>query len=78
MQDVLLAPLSLPAVFATRCLLLLLLLLLMAIGQTNKNGPMKADSLVSNVVGASSEKDHPWIVFTAGAMGAGKSHTINW
>lgn len=36
------------------------------------------DSLVSNVVGASSEKDHPWIVFTAGAMGAGKSHTINW
>ncbi|CAN0541055.1 unnamed protein product, partial [Ectocarpus sp. 12 AP-2014] len=36
------------------------------------------DSLVKNVVGASSRKEHPWIVFTAGAMGAGKSHTINW
>lgn len=37
-----------------------------------------SDSLVKNVVGASSSKEHPWIVFTAGAMGAGKSYTINW
>ncbi|CAM9528062.1 unnamed protein product [Choristocarpus tenellus] len=36
------------------------------------------DSLVRNVVGSSSRKDHPWIVFTAGAMGAGKSHVISW
>eukprot|EP00752_Nemacystus_decipiens_P007227 g6468.t1 len=36
------------------------------------------DSLVKDVVGASSRKEHPWIVFTAGAMGAGKSHTIQW
>eukprot|EP00903_Cladosiphon_okamuranus_P008902 g8521.t1 len=36
------------------------------------------DSLVRDVVGASSRKEHPWIVFTAGAMGAGKSHTIQW
>ncbi|CAM9995348.1 unnamed protein product [Pylaiella littoralis] len=36
------------------------------------------DALVKNVVGASSRKEHPWIVFTAGAMGAGKSYTIRW
>jgi Zeta toxin len=30
------------------------------------------------VVGAAVEKEGPWIVFTAGAMGAGKSHVIHW
>ncbi|CAM9804924.1 unnamed protein product [Ectocarpus fasciculatus] len=45
---------------------------------TRQRQLFQADSLVNNVVGASSRKEHPWIVFTAGAMGAGKSRTINW
>jgi len=36
------------------------------------------DRLITNVIGGGSVKEHPWIVFTAGAMGAGKGHTINW
>lgn len=36
------------------------------------------DVLIKNVVGAAVEKECPWIVFTAGAMGAGKSHVIQW
>ena len=36
------------------------------------------DVLVGNVVSSASPKEHPWLVFTAGAMGAGKSHTIRW
>ena len=37
------------------------------------------DSLVRRVVemGAPAQR-RPWIVFTAGAMGAGKSHTVDW
>ena len=36
------------------------------------------DTLIRNVVGAAVAKEGPWIVFTAGAMGAGKSHVIQW
>ena len=36
------------------------------------------DILVHNVIGAGIPRKRPWIVFTAGAMGAGKSHTISW
>lgn len=36
------------------------------------------DSLVNNVIEQASSHEHPWLVFTAGAMGAGKSHVMRW
>eukprot|EP01059_Diplonema_ambulator_P011222 TRINITY_DN2117_c0_g2_i1.p1 TRINITY_DN2117_c0_g2~~TRINITY_DN2117_c0_g2_i1.p1 ORF type:complete len:490 (+),score=98.76 TRINITY_DN2117_c0_g2_i1:679-2148(+) len=36
------------------------------------------DTAVSDVVFGGVPKDKPWLVFTAGAMGAGKSHVIRW
>jgi len=36
------------------------------------------DVLVRDVTHGGSPQEKPWIVFTAGAMGAGKSHVINW
>ena len=36
------------------------------------------DLLVGNVVGAGQPKENPWIVFSAGAMGAGKTFVVSW
>eukprot|EP00928_Gymnodinium_smaydae_P011941 TRINITY_DN14368_c0_g1_i2.p1 TRINITY_DN14368_c0_g1~~TRINITY_DN14368_c0_g1_i2.p1 ORF type:complete len:524 (-),score=114.61 TRINITY_DN14368_c0_g1_i2:142-1713(-) len=36
------------------------------------------DAFVQDIVGSSIHRDDPWIVFTAGAMGAGKSHAVQW
>lgn len=36
------------------------------------------DQLLKNVVSSGRRQQWPWIVFTAGAMGAGKSFTIRW
>lgn len=36
------------------------------------------DALVDAVVRQGALSEHPWIVFTAGPMGAGKSHTLEW
>ncbi len=36
------------------------------------------DKLISDVVQSAVSKDVPWIIFTAGAMGAGKSHVVQW
>eukprot|EP00992_Anisonema_acinus_P005541 TRINITY_DN18345_c0_g1_i1.p1 TRINITY_DN18345_c0_g1~~TRINITY_DN18345_c0_g1_i1.p1 ORF type:complete len:441 (+),score=71.15 TRINITY_DN18345_c0_g1_i1:62-1384(+) len=36
------------------------------------------DGLIQDVVGAGIAKLAPWIIFTAGAMGTGKSFTIHW
>ncbi len=36
------------------------------------------DKLISDIVQAAVPKDIPWIIFTAGAMGAGKSHVVQW
>eukprot|EP00976_Prorocentrum_cordatum_P083877 1185418-Prorocentrum_minimum.AAC.5 len=36
------------------------------------------DDLIRDVVSGGSAKKHPWIVFTAGAMGAGKGHVVKW
>eukprot|EP00611_Tribonema_gayanum_P022003 TRINITY_DN4342_c0_g1_i1.p1 TRINITY_DN4342_c0_g1~~TRINITY_DN4342_c0_g1_i1.p1 ORF type:complete len:489 (-),score=203.41 TRINITY_DN4342_c0_g1_i1:723-2189(-) len=47
-------------------------------GNYNRKRQQFQDTLIRNVVGAAVEKEGPWIVFTAGAMGAGKSHVINW
>ena len=35
------------------------------------------DQLLRNVLGAATVKDEPWIVFTAGAMGAGKGYVVD-
>ena len=36
------------------------------------------DLLVGNVVGAGERHECPWIVFSAGAMGAGKTYVVSW
>mmetsp|Transcript_17498 Transcript_17498/g.47935 ORF Transcript_17498/g.47935 Transcript_17498/m.47935 type:complete len:451 (+) Transcript_17498:174-1526(+) len=36
------------------------------------------DLLIQDVIGTGVRQDHPWIVFTAGAMGAGKSHAVHF
>ncbi len=36
------------------------------------------DKLISDVVKAAVSKPVPWIIFTAGSMGAGKSHVMQW
>ena len=36
------------------------------------------DRLVDDVLSHGESQDRPWIVFTAGAMGAGKSRTMSW
>ena len=36
------------------------------------------DSLIEEVLAVGAQEQHPWIVFTAGAMGAGKSRTMTW
>ncbi|EKX39091.1 hypothetical protein GUITHDRAFT_76626 [Guillardia theta CCMP2712] len=37
------------------------------------------DILIHDVIGGGTpNRQHPWIVYTAGAMGAGKSRTIHW
>mmetsp|Transcript_14177 Transcript_14177/g.30320 ORF Transcript_14177/g.30320 Transcript_14177/m.30320 type:complete len:515 (-) Transcript_14177:337-1881(-) len=36
------------------------------------------DDLIRDVVSGGSTKKHPWIVFTAGAMGAGKGYVVRW
>eukprot|EP00188_Purpureofilum_apyrenoidigerum_P002145 Plantae.Rhodophyta-Purpureofilum_apyrenoidigerum.ctg22950.p1 GENE.Plantae.Rhodophyta-Purpureofilum_apyrenoidigerum.ctg22950~~Plantae.Rhodophyta-Purpureofilum_apyrenoidigerum.ctg22950.p1 ORF type:complete len:520 (+),score=70.67 Plantae.Rhodophyta-Purpureofilum_apyrenoidigerum.ctg22950:131-1561(+) len=36
------------------------------------------DMLVQSVVRCGVQSEHPWIIFTAGPMGAGKSHTLQW
>uniref|UniRef100_A0A7S0G7Z0 Zeta toxin domain-containing protein n=1 Tax=Rhodosorus marinus TaxID=101924 RepID=A0A7S0G7Z0_9RHOD len=36
------------------------------------------DKLVKSVLQTGESVDHPWIIFTAGPMGAGKSHTLEW
>jgi glutaredoxin len=47
-------------------------------GNYTKERQIFQDVLLENVTGAGHRYDSPWIVFTAGAMGAGKSHTISW
>eukprot|EP01063_Lacrimia_lanifica_P026749 TRINITY_DN3657_c2_g1_i1.p1 TRINITY_DN3657_c2_g1~~TRINITY_DN3657_c2_g1_i1.p1 ORF type:complete len:672 (+),score=241.48 TRINITY_DN3657_c2_g1_i1:103-2118(+) len=36
------------------------------------------DVIIRDIIGGACAKEHPWLVFTAGAMGAGKSYTIRW
>jgi hypothetical protein len=36
------------------------------------------DQIILDAVSGGVVSDHPWIIFTAGAMGAGKGHTIKW
>ena len=36
------------------------------------------DELIRAVLEQGGAEDHPWVVFTAGAMGAGKSRTMSW
>ena len=36
------------------------------------------DELIAATCESATPEDRPWIVFTAGAMGAGKSHTMTW
>lgn len=36
------------------------------------------DQIIMDSVGGGVVSEHPWIIFTAGAMGAGKGHTIQW
>lgn len=36
------------------------------------------DRLLDAVVSAGEGQAHPWLIYTAGAMGAGKSHVMNW
>jgi hypothetical protein len=45
-------------------------------GNYTKKRQLYQDMLVKNVVGAAVGKKESWIVFTAGAMGAGKSHVV--
>jgi hypothetical protein len=47
-------------------------------GNYTRDRQIFQDVLLQNVTGAGHRYDSPWIVFTAGAMGAGKSHTISW
>jgi hypothetical protein len=47
-------------------------------GNYTKARQILQDQIIRNVIGAGVKHPSPWIVFTAGAMGAGKSHTINW
>jgi len=39
---------------------------------------MLQDQIIMDSVGGGLVSEHPWIIFTAGAMGAGKGHTIKW
>mmetsp|Transcript_30474 Transcript_30474/g.90304 ORF Transcript_30474/g.90304 Transcript_30474/m.90304 type:complete len:450 (-) Transcript_30474:110-1459(-) len=36
------------------------------------------DILLGDVIGCGTRKDYPWAIFTAGAMGAGKGHVMDW
>jgi hypothetical protein len=36
------------------------------------------DQIITDSVGGGVVLEHPWIIFTAGAMGAGKGHTVEW
>lgn len=36
------------------------------------------DILIGDVIGAGTKKESPWAIFTAGAMGAGKGHVMDW
>ncbi|CAE8608048.1 unnamed protein product [Polarella glacialis] len=36
------------------------------------------DEMLKDVLGGAVPHENPWIVFTAGAMGAGKSHMVRW
>jgi len=36
------------------------------------------DIFIMDVVGTGTKKDNPWAIFTAGAMGAGKGHVMDW
>jgi predicted ABC-type ATPase len=36
------------------------------------------DELIRAVLEQGGAEDHPWVVFTAGAMGAGKTHVMDW
>ncbi|KAJ9440959.1 Glutaredoxin-C4 [Diplonema papillatum] len=47
-------------------------------GNYTRERQILQDVLVTDVVSAGTRKEHPWLVFTAGAMGAGKSHCIRW
>lgn len=39
----------------------------------------RQDDLINSVLGVGRvPQQHPWIVFTAGAMGAGKSRCVSW
>lgn len=47
-------------------------------GTYSKERQTYQDVLIRNVVRSASIKSAPWIVFTAGAMGAGKGYTVDW
>ena len=49
-------------------------------GRYRPSRQLAQDKLVERVLGSCSclPQVHPWIVFTAGAMGAGKSRTVEW
>lgn len=36
------------------------------------------DDVIDAVLLSGERQAHPWLIYTAGAMGAGKSHTVNW
>ena len=36
------------------------------------------DKMIESVVAAGEAQRHPWLIYTAGAMGAGKSRTMTW
>eukprot|EP00967_Tisochrysis_lutea_P157368 scaffold319218_cov33-Tisochrysis_lutea.AAC.5 len=39
---------------------------------------MLQDRLIDAVIAAGDRQARPWLIYTAGAMGAGKSHVVNW
>jgi hypothetical protein len=47
-------------------------------GNYQRKRQVYQDLLVGNVVGAGDAKERPWIVFSAGAMGAGKTFAVSW
>ena len=47
-------------------------------GYYTKERQAYQDVLIRNVVCSASVKAAPWVVFTAGAMGAGKGYTVAW
>ncbi|KAJ9440964.1 hypothetical protein DIPPA_00440 [Diplonema papillatum] len=47
-------------------------------GNYSKERQLMQDVLIESVVESGATQEHPWLIYSAGAMGAGKSHCVRW